>query len=282
MRITVLGCGTSTGVPVPGCSCEACSSTDPLNQRLRVSVLIEVQKRDLAPSNEDSAAHSPTEQESVVSRILIDTSTDLRQQALRYQIPRIDAVLYTHTHADHIFGLDDLRSYNFTTKMVIPLYATPLAQSELRRMFQYVFSPDPNYKGAPPPQVSLNNIEPYCSLNVAGVDVLPLALFHGPEPIVGFRIGKFAYLTDCSQIPDRTFAALDGLELLIIDGLRYRKHPTHFTIEEAVAEVEKIKPKQAFLTHLSHDVEYHSANRRIAELTKQAVQVAYDGLTITL
>lgn len=266
MRITVLGSGTSTGVPMPGCRCAVCTSTNPRNKRLRTSILITL------------FSHEADTERS----LLVDTSTDLRAQALRSGFTKVDAVLYTHTHADHVFGMDDLRAFNYINKCAIPIFATADSAAELRRMFSYVFFPDPNYKGALPPVVELNEIVPGQSFKVGGVDILPVALKHGPLDIVGFRVGNFAYLTDCSHIPAETRAALTGLEVVILDGLRFRYHPTHFDIESAIKELEIWRPQRAYLTHMSHEVDYDEGNRRIAELTTLDVQLAYDGLQIEL
>jgi len=242
--------------------------------------LVELEGSDLGPSAEfaiDSSSGA-----GVVARVLIDTSTDLRQQALRYGIKRIDSVLFTHTHADHIYGFDDLRSFNFTTGIVIPIYASLESQAELRRIFKYVFDPDPEYSGGPVPQVVMHDLKPYQTLNLHGVSVLPLAIKHGKDDILGFRIGDFAYLTDCSFISEETRRQLVGLKVLILNGLRFRPHPTHFTIEQAVREIEAIKPEQAYLTHLSHEVDYGAGMQRISELTEARVALAHDGLTIQL
>ncbi len=271
MRITVLGSGTSTGVPMPGCRCEVCLSTDPRNKRLRTSILIT-----LYPSEGAASATG------VERNILVDTSTDLRQQALNCGVTKIDGVIYTHTHADHVFGMDDLRAFNYLNKSAIPIYATAASAAELRRMFAYVFYPDPNYKGALPPVVNLHEITPLQPFSVAGVEILPIPLKHGPLDVMGFRIGNFAYLTDCSEVPPQSRAVLQGLDVAIFDGLRFRYHPTHFDIEGALRELEMWPPKRAFLTHMSHEVDHEPGNKRISEMTKLDVQLAYDGMTVEL
>ena len=260
MKVRVLGSGTSTGVPIPGCRCDVCLSTNPRDNRLRASILLELPQH----------------------RILIDTSTDLRQQSLRAEISSIDAVLFTHTHADHVSGIDDLRSFNFINGCVIPIYGDEATCSELSSKYRYAFFLDPDYEGGSPPRLTLHQLEPYVPTNICGVEILPLPIFHGRLQILGYRIGDFAYLTDCSSIPERTKQMLHGLDTLILDGLRHRPHPTHFTIEQAVREIETINPRKAFLTHLSHEVEYFSGNKRIKELTSSAIELAYDGLEIEL
>lgn len=262
MRITILGCGTSTGVPVPGCRCAVCQSPDPRNKRLRPSVWVEVFNAAGATS------------------ILIDTSTDLRQQALVHGLTWIDAVLYTHTHADHIYGFDDLRAFNFVMKKSIPLYADAFSISELEKRFDYAFAENPGYEGGALPKLSLHEIKPYVESEVAGIKVLPLLLYHGRGTVLGFRIGKFAYLTDCSRIPDETFAALRDLDLVILDGLRDRPHGTHFTVAQAVQAAEQIQAKRCYLTHMAHELEYVETNEKIKRMSKLPIELAYDGLKL--
>ncbi len=279
MRVTIFGSGTSTGVPVPGCECAVCNSNDHLNRRLRTSALLQFEGKDRTPTE---TLKAEPELPSPLANILIDTSTDLRYQALRSNTKRIDAVLYTHTHADHIYGLDDLRSFNFASKKTIPVYASDHSANELERIFNYVFSPNPDYVGGAPPDLTLTRIKPYEPITLFGVEILPLSLEHGPTPVLGFRIGRFAYLTDCCAIPERTREQLTGLDYLILDGLRIRPHRTHFTFAQAVAEVEKIKPKRTYLTHISHEVEHHAGNTLLREMTKQSVELAYDGLVLEI
>ena len=264
-KATVLGCGTSTGVPIPGCSCDVCTSDNPRNKRLRPSIYLE-----LALGNDTNKG------------VLIDTSTDLRQQALRQKIASIDAVLYTHSHADHIFGIDDLRSFNFIQKNPIPVYAKKSTAADLSRLFKYAFFPDPNYQGGAPPRLELHTIEAYQALNLFGANFIPLPLLHGTMEIFGYRLGNFAYLTDCSSIPEKTKEHLQNLDTLILDGLRDRPHKTHFTLKQAVYEIEQLKPKQSYLTHMSHDIEYEEANQRLAQSTEQNVELAYDGLEFSI
>ncbi len=259
MKITVLGSGTSTGVPVPGCPCDVCASTDPKNNRLRTSILVEDK-----------------------TNILVDTSTDLRTQALKYGFTKIDAVLYTHEHADHVNGIDDLRSFNFINKCTIPLYASAQTAQQLEHNFFYAFNADPNYEGGAPPRLSLQTIEPLKEIIVAGIKVLPVQLMHGKLPILGFRFGDFAYLTDCNVVPEETKKALDGVKIIIIDGLRDRPHKTHFTQEQAVRELEALGPQKAYLTHITHDVDHEEGNRKIRALTSLDVELAYDGLVIEI
>ena len=254
-------------MPVPGCGCAICHSADPKNKRFRTSIVVHLSPADGADQERN---------------VLIDTSTDLRIQALTFGIKRVDAVLNTHVHADHVNGIDDLRSFNFAQRAMIPVYATTLSAQSLQRMFGYAFAHDSKYEGGAPPRLSLQTFEPYEPLHLFGVQFIPLVVMHGKMEVIAFRIGKFAYVTDCSLIPDRSKELLRGLDCLILDGLRVRPHPTHFTLEQAVREIEELKPKQSYLTHLSHEVEHQETNAKLKMLTSLPVELAYDGLTIDL
>ncbi len=281
MKIRVLGSGTSTGVPVPGCRCAVCTSTDAKNDRLRTSIFIELERRDVrtaGPGEGELVADSSQ----VIGHVLVDTSPDLRRQALRAGIARVDAVLYTHVHADHVFGIDDLRSFNFVNKSVIDCYASAASAADLEQKFRYAFFPDDDYEGGAPPNLTLSRIEPYKPFVLFGVPVLPLPVLHGSMEVFAYRIGSFGYATDCSEIPERTREHLKDLDVLILDGLRYRPHKTHFTHEQAVREIEILKPKQAYLTHISHELEHHAANEQLKKMTKRNVEMAYDGLVLDI
>ena len=229
-RVTFLGTGTSHGVPIIGCRCAVCRSADPRDNRLRPSIHLDV---DGGPG------------------LLVDTSTDLRQQALRYDITRVDAVLFTHSHADHVMGLDELRRFNAITQRGIPVYADARTGAELTRIFAYAFRP-PTGPGGGVPQLGLTEIDgPF---EVAGVRVVPVPILHGRQPILGFRIGNFAYLTDCSEVPEPSFALLEGLDLLVLDALRHRPHPTHLTVADAVAVATRIGARRTVFTHICHDL----------------------------
>lgn len=267
MKVTILGSGTSTGVPVPGCRCRVCTSADPHDKRLRTAAFVE-----LPPAGAGRPALG----------LLIDAGPDMRQQVLRAGIMQISAVLLTHTHADHIFGIDDLRSFNYTAGGPIPLYATEPSTRELKRIFQYIFLPDPEYRGSRPAQLQLSEIIPGREFEIEGRAVQPLPLLHGGLPVTGFRIGDFAYLTDCSEIPAETRRLLAGTRIIILDGLRERPHPTHFSHAQALAEIEKIGPEQAFLTHITHEVLHAEADAKLRELSGGIVGLAYDGLTLEL
>jgi phosphoribosyl 1,2-cyclic phosphate phosphodiesterase len=224
MRVTMLGSGTSSGVPVIGCNCAVCTSEDPRNRRFRAGLKIEIDGRVL----------------------LVDTPTDLRQQALAFGIPRIDGILFTHAHADHIFGLDDVRIFNFRQRGAIPCYGSAATLAALRRTFAYVF--EAGDWGGGKPQLEL--IEIGGPLDLLDRCVVPVPVMHG------YRIGGFAYVTDCSHIPDRSLELLTDLDVLVLGALRYRPHPTHFSLEQAIAVARKIGAAETYFTHLAHDVDH--------------------------
>jgi phosphoribosyl 1,2-cyclic phosphate phosphodiesterase len=252
MTVTILGSGTSTGVPVVGCSCAVCGSQDPRNSRTRCSALISHRGRN----------------------ILIDTTTDLRQQSLREKIRHIDAVLYTHTHADHVHGIDDLRPFNFIGGQAIPIYGSGETMAAIRRNFGYIFNEEPEEGYRP----RLHPREITGPFDLFGLQVEPLALHHGRGRSLGFRIGPFAYLTDCSAIPESSEKHLRDLEVLVIDGLRFRSHSTHFNIPQAIEVAARLGVRRTLLTHLSHEVEHAGCNKVLPE----GVELAFDGQQIEL
>jgi phosphoribosyl 1,2-cyclic phosphate phosphodiesterase len=207
--------------------------------------------------------------------ILVDTSTDLREQALANEIRRVDAILFTHTHADHVFGLDDVRRYNHMQRSAIPCYADAGTLASLRRMFSYVFEP-PAQMGGGIPQLTLAEITgPF---SIGGVDIVPVPMFHGAMPVLGYRIGSFAYLTDCNRIPDASWPLLAGVRTLILDALRHRPHSTHFSVSESLDVVARIGAERAYFTHICHDLPHAETNAHLPA----GVQLAYDGLVLDI
>lgn len=252
MKLTVLGTGTSTGVPAIGCECETCTSDDPRDKRLRVSILVEHDEQ----------------------TVLVDTSSDFRQQALRCGLRKLDAVFITHCHADHIFGLDDIRPLNFQYG-ALGIYANERAWRDIRRIFQYIF--EPSHFGGGLPQINAHTIDPNAPFCLSqNFHVTPLEVFHGRLPVLAFRFNDFAYATDVSEIPSRAMDGLRDLDVLILDCLRVRAHPTHFNLERALEIVNELKPRRTFFTHMSHEIKH----ARDSKLLPGGVEFAYDGLEI--
>jgi len=253
-RVTVLGSGTSHGVPMIGCACAVCTSTDPRDRRTRPSIYVEV---DNGP------------------KILVDTSTDLREQALVHRIARVDAILFTHGHADHVMGLDDSRRFSQMQKSAIPCYADALTIASLKKSFYYVFDPQTD-QGGGLPQIDLHTIDGPFSIGDIGIQ--PIPLMHGTRPIIGFRFGDFAYLTDTNHIPEAAWPLLAGVRTIILDALRHRPHPTHFTVAEAIAAAERMRPQHTYLTHICHDLPHAATNAALPA----GIELAYDGLLLTI
>jgi phosphoribosyl 1,2-cyclic phosphate phosphodiesterase len=256
----MLGTGTSHGVPMIGCDCRTCRSGDPRDRRSRPSILIE---RTGSVSGE-----SPFQQ--AVRHILVDTSTDLRAQALALDLRRVDAILYTHSHADHILGLDEVRRFNVIQKSAIPAYGDARTVADLRHTFAYIFSAA-TPQGGGIPKISLSTVSGPFSLG--GLDIVPVPVMHGKRPILGYRIGSFAYLTDCSAIPDMSWPLLDGVRTLVLDALRDRPHSTHFSVAEAVDAAARIGADRTYFTHICHDLPHAETCARLP----RGVELAYDG-----
>ncbi len=207
--------------------------------------------------------------------VLVDTSTDLRAQALTYDVRRVDAILFTHSHADHVFGLDEIRRYNSLQKEAIPGYADARTADDLRRTFSYIFERTTS-KGGGIPKILLSQIGgPFCA---GGVEIVPVPVMHGARPILGFRVGAFAYLTDCSAIPETSWPLLAGVRTLVLDALREKQHPTHFTVGEAIAAASRIGADRTYFTHISHDLAHAATCARLP----QGVELAYDGLVLDI
>jgi len=254
LKVTVLGSGTSLGVPTLGCPCRVCASTDPHDKRLRPSLLLSRNGRN----------------------VVIDTTPDFRQQAMRAGVNRLDAILLTHGHADHVLGFDDIRPYNIHQREALAVYGNEDTFQIIRRIFSYVFDDKPTLSTVP--SVRLNLIEgPF---QLLGIPIIPVPLLHGDMNVLGFRFGRAAYLTDFSSISDSSMALLQDLDELILDALRDAPHPMHQTVEQALALIDKLKPRRAWFTHIAHDLPHAETNERLVKLGFPHVQLAYDGLQL--
>ena len=252
MRLTFLGTGTSTGVPILTCTCAVCSSSDPHDKRTRPSVLLEYEGR----------------------AVMIDATPDFRSQALRERLTRLDAVVFTHAHADHILGLDDTRVFYFRQKIPIPIFGDERCLARIRATFGYIFNGEHPHGG-------VGRVDAHCvdgPFDLWGLRLTPIPVLHGELPILGYRFRDSAYITDVSAIPEASFSLLENLEILILDALRPRPHPTHLSLEQALAMVERIKPRRAFFTHIAHELGHAATNARLPS----HVRLAHDGLQLEL
>lgn len=254
MKVILLGTGTSQGVPVIGCKCETCQSSNPKDKRLRTSAYIDADGM----------------------KILIDTSVDFRQQMLKNKIDDIDAVLYTHHHVDHINGMDDLRQITQKHKKVIELYGNTTTIDEMKISFRYVLDEE-LIKHHAVPLVKFNYIENK-NFKLGDVEIIPIECLHGNLKIFGFRIRNFAYITDCSAISDDELKKLEGLKVLVLNALRIRPHPTHFNLQQAIEVAKKVKPKKTYFTHLTHDILHDKINSTLPK----GIELGYDGLEFNL
>lgn len=251
MKVTVLGSGTSVGVPVPRCTCEVCTSTDPRDKRLRSSILVESEGQ----------------------TVMIDCGPDFRQQVLRVGLQHIDAILLTHLHYDHCGGLDDLRPYAYAADL--PVYTEHYVADILRDKYDYIFVR--RYPGVA--RIDLRIVTPEVPFKIGALEVTPLRLMHGRLPIIGYRLGPLAYLTDCTEIDEAAYPLLEGIDTLIIDALRFKAHPTHMNVEQALQVVERLRPRQTYFTHISDGMGLH----RVTDAKLPAgVHLAYDGLVLEL
>ncbi|TAL62729.1 MAG: MBL fold metallo-hydrolase [Bacteroidetes bacterium] len=281
MKITFLGTGTSQGVPIIGCKCRVCDSLNPKDKRLRSSVMIEV----AAPAAMSlKGVNSPASQRknidsllqgSGVKRFVIDTGPDFRQQMLRERVDRINAVIYTHDHRDHVAGLDDIRAFNFIMKKKINLYASETVQEGIKNQFGYIFNEN-QYPGIP--EINLHTIEnkPF---TIEGVTFTPILVKHMHLDVFGFRIGNFTYITDANSISETEKKKIIGSEVLVLNALRNEAHPSHFTLDEAVAQINELKPKTAYLIHMSHQIGLHE---EVEDELPENIHLAFDGLHINM
>lgn len=253
MKITFLGTGTSQGVPVIACNCEVCQSKDDKDQRLRVSILIEHHGKN----------------------VVIDSGPDFRQQMLRANVQQLDAVVFTHEHKDHIAGLDDVRAFNFKQKKDMDIYASSQVQDAIKREFYYAFEPK-KYPGVPLLKLHTVTDEVF---NIGEVVLTPINVHHFKMPVKAYRIDNFTYITDANKIDDIELEKIKGSEVIVLNALRKEPHLSHFTLDEAVALLEKLQPKKAYLTHISHLLGKH---REVQKELPDFIEIAYDGLTINL
>lgn len=267
LELIFLGTGTSSGVPLIGCECPVCRSDDPRDTRTRPGVLLRYPE--LGVNGEVPPRH-----------MLIDTTPDLREQALRHDLRRMDAVLYTHAHADHILGIDELRRFNAVMGQPLDIYAEFEVVQRLQSMFSYIFEPQKNINKSFVAQLIPHVLAPGAVLDLFGARWTPIRLMHGRLPVLGFRIDwmgrSLAYCTDCSRVPPASYPLLENLDILVIDALRYRHHPTHMTVDQALDVIAAVEPAEAYLTHITHDVSHAELEAGLPE----HVHVPYDGLSI--
>lgn len=253
-RFTFLGTGTSQGIPVIACDCEVCSSHNPLDKRLRTSGMLEAEGK----------------------TVVIDAGPDFRQQMLREQVKTLDAIVFTHPHKDHIAGLDDVRAFNFLLKREMDIYANKLTINALKREFAYIFE-EKKYPGVP--ELAVHEILPYQHFQIGSLELLPIEVTHYKMPVLGFRYRDFAYITDASLIPGDSLLHLQGLDTLVLNALRIAPHISHFNLGQAISLIQRLKPRRAYLTHLSHLMGRHA---EVATWLPPNIELAYDGLTLDL
>ncbi len=264
LGLTILGSGTSHGIPMIACDCPVCTSDDPRDRRTRVSAVfhLDARRSGPAPGHLDRNAGP---------NLLIDCGPELRLQCVANDIRRVDAVLLTHHHADHITGMDDLRRFNWLQQGPLPVYAAAETLDRVRRMFSYCFEDDPKYPSAKP---QLDPVRVDGPFEIAGVQVIPVPLMHGPLPVLGYRVGRMAYCTDVNHIPDDSLSLLRDLDVLILGALRRRPHPTHFNLEQAVEQARRIAARRTLFTHIAHELPHAATNADLPE----GMALAHDGL----
>lgn len=256
VRVLFLGTGTSTGIPMIACDCKTCTSADPRDKRLRASIFLRWKE-------------GATER-----NLLVDTSTDLRQQSLLYGIKRVDGVLFTHSHADHIHGIDELRSFNFIQKELIPCYGSAFTLTRIKTMFDYIFND--SQEGGGKPKLVLHPVSGDFTLFGRNVTVLPA--MHGEMEVFGFRVGSFAYLTDCNHVPDSTLGKMLNLKLLVIGAVRTKIHLTHFNVDQAIEMARRVKAFKTYITHVNH----HIMHKELSDRLPEKIFLSYDGLEETV
>jgi len=253
IKVTFLGTGTSQGIPVIGCKCVVCISADKRDNRTRTSILIETEK----------------------TSVVIDTGPDFRQQCLREKVHKLDAVVYTHEHKDHVAGMDEIRAFNFINKMVMPVYATNQVQKALHREFSYVFSNE-KYPGIPEIKIMDFDTEKF---TIGDIDFLPVEVMHYKMPVKAFRVNNFAYVTDANSIEETEKQKLQNLDVLVLNALRREPHVSHFTFSEAIALVNELKPKKAYFIHMSHQLGLHE---QVSTELPENIELAFDGLQLII
>jgi phosphoribosyl 1,2-cyclic phosphate phosphodiesterase len=256
-QFTLLGSGTSTGVPLPGCQCAVCLSSNPKNFRNRTSAII---------YHESGKA------------LLVDAGPDLRHQCIQHRVHRVDSVIFTHAHADHIYGTDDLRSFNFVIKDRIQCYGSAETIAGLQQSFPYILNPNPHYPGGQLTQIDLNEISNITPFSIFGSTIIPFPLPHGRVTVTGFRLGNLGYASDCKGLTPRATEVLNGVEYLFLDGLRWEAHNTHNSISEAIAISESLNVKQTYLIHTTHTIEYEEVSAQLPA----GVALGYDGLSVEI
>ncbi len=254
VKVTFLGTGTSQGVPLIACNCKVCSSNNPLDKRLRTSVKVEVGD----------------------TTIIIDSGPDFRQQMLRSETKKVDALIFTHEHKDHIAGMDDIRAFNYVHKLPVDVFASQQVQVALRREYQYIFA-DFKYPGIP--EINLYTIANNQSFKVNDVEITPIEVLHYKLPVLGFRIGDFTYITDANAISDLEKEKIKGSKVLVLNALRHEKHISHFTLSEAIALVQELNVPEAYFTHISHQLGLH---HEVDATLPEGMHLAYDGLSINI